>query len=792
MMKAEGDQNILRVRYQALRRGLGIAIICLISFSSYAQTQDEKHTISGFIKDAQNGENLPGATIYSREKLIGTTTNVYGFYSLTLPHGSHDMVISYIGYSDSIISLNLEKDRQLTVDLNQAGQQLSEIVISSEREDQNISELKMSVQKIEMKMVKELPITLGESDVIKTIQLVTPGVQSVGEGSNGFSVRGGNTDQNIILLDEAIVYNPTHLLGFFSTFNTNAIKDVTLYKGGIPARYGGKIASVMDIRMKDGNNKRTAVSGGIGVLASNITIEGPIQKDKSSFMLSARRSYFDLLFAHASNDEAINDNKVFFYDINAKVNFTVGVKDRIFLSSYTGRDKFKFGKDFGLNWGNQTGTIRWNHIYNDKLFSNTSLIGSVFDYGITLGSGENQADFIAGIRDHSLKQDFDWFINDKNQLSFGFQSTYHIYSPGKVESGESSTYDNFEVAKKYAWENNIYITNKQEITKRLALQYGLRGTAYSLFGPSSEFVFDDPDDRHPTDTVTFKSGEFYQTYYTLEPRLLVRYQVNENSSVKASYDRNSQNIHLASNTMVALPTDLQLPSSMRIKPEISDQIALGYFRNFKNNQYESSIEVYYKEMQNQIEFRNGADLFANPFIERELVFGKGWSYGTELFVRKAKGNTTGLISYTLSWSKRQFDEINNGEEFFASIDRRNVFNAVISQKVNEKWTLSATWSYADGNAVSFPTGKMELDGQTIAIYSEKNAYRMPANHHLDLAASFIKSPKSEWNFSIYNVYARQNPWIYSFRESETNPGQMEAVKLYLFSIVPSISWSFKF
>ncbi|MBL4656340.1 MAG: TonB-dependent receptor [Bacteroidia bacterium] len=773
-----------------------LTILLLQGEEVIAQNKESNFSISGYIKDAENGESLIGATVYSKEKLIGTTTNVYGFYSLTLPSGNHDVVVSYLGYRDSITSLSLEKDMQLTIELNPTGQQLDEVVISSEREDQNISELKMSLQKIEMKTVKELPITLGEADVIKTIQLVTPGVQSVGEGSNGFSVRGGNTDQNMILLDEAAVYNPTHLLGFFSTFNTNAIKDVTLYKGGIPAQYGGKIASVMDIRMKDGNNKRTAVSGGIGLLASNITIESPIQKDKSSFIVSARRSYFDLIFAHVNNDEAINNNKVFFYDVNAKANFTLGKKDRIFISGYTGRDKFRFGKEFGLNWGNNTGTLRWNHIYNNKLFSNTSLISSDFDYGITLGTGDNQADFVAGIRDHSLKQDFDWFINDKNQLSFGFQSTYHTYNPGKVESGENSTYNNFEVDKKYAWENSVYITNKQEITKRLAVQYGLRGTAYSLIGPSREFVFDDPDDRHPTDTMTFESGEFYQTYYTLEPRLMVRYHLNENSSIKASYDRNSQNIHLASNTMVALPTDLQLPSSMRIKPEISDQVALGYFRNFKNNEYESSIEVYYKEMQNQIEFRNGADIFANPFIERELVFGKGWSYGTELFVRKAKGKTTGLISYTLSWSKRQFDDINNGEEFFASIDRRNVFNAVVSQKVNNKWTLSATWSYADGNAVSFPTGKMELDGQTIAIYSEKNAYRMPANHHLDLSANYkVKQKrkiKSEWNFSIYNVYARQNPWIYSFRESETNDGQMEAVKLYLFSIVPSVSWNFKF
>ncbi|MBL4715405.1 MAG: TonB-dependent receptor, partial [Bacteroidia bacterium] len=693
-----------------------LTILLLQGEEVIAQNKESNFSISGYIKDAENGESLIGATVYSKEKLIGTTTNVYGFYSLTLPSGNHDVVVSYLGYRDSITSLSLEKDMQLTIELNPTGQQLDEVVISSEREDQNISELKMSLQKIEMKTVKELPITLGEADVIKTIQLVTPGVQSVGEGSNGFSVRGGNTDQNMILLDEAAVYNPTHLLGFFSTFNTNAIKDVTLYKGGIPAQYGGKIASVMDIRMKDGNNKRTAVSGGIGLLASNITIESPIQKDKSSFIVSARRSYFDLIFAHVNNDEAINNNKVFFYDVNAKANFTLGKKDRIFISGYTGRDKFRFGKEFGLNWGNNTGTLRWNHIYNNKLFSNTSLISSDFDYGITLGTGDNQADFVAGIRDHSLKQDFDWFINDKNQLSFGFQSTYHTYNPGKVESGENSTYNNFEVDKKYAWENSVYITNKQEITKRLAVQYGLRGTAYSLIGPSREFVFDDPDDRHPTDTMTFESGEFYQTYYTLEPRLMVRYQLNENSSIKASYDRNSQNIHLASNTMVALPTDLQLPSSMRIKPEISDQVALGYFRNFKDNEYESSIEVYYKEMQNQIEFRNGADLFANPFIERELVFGRGWSYGAELFVRKVKGKTTGLISYTLSWSKRQFDAINNGEEFFSSIDRRNVFNAVISQKVNEKWTLSATWSYADGNAVSFPTGKMELDGQTVAIY----------------------------------------------------------------------------
>ena len=698
-----------------------ILFTLLFSFSylGFAQEKVQKHTISGYVKDATNGEVLIGATVYSKEKLIGTTANVYGFYSLTLPRGEHLIVVSFVGYKDRTISVNLESNTQESIALYGSNELLTEFEITAEKENQNISDIKMSLQKIDMKTVKELPITLGEADIIKTIQLVTPGVQSAGEGSNGFSVRGGNTDQNMILLDEAIVYNPTHLMGFFSTFNTNAINSVTLYKGGVPTKYGGKIASAMDIRMKDGNNKEMEVSGGIGLLASNITVEGPIKKDKSSFIISARRSYFDILFAHASHDEATNDNKVYFYDINAKANFIVGKKDRIFLSGYTGRDQFKFGKDFGLNWGNKTGTLRWNHLFSNKLFSNTSLIVSNFSNGISLGSGENSADLVANIQDYSLKQDFDWFINDRSRFSFGFQTTDHTYNPGKIENGENSTYNNFEMDEKHAWENNIYFSHKQEITTRLGVEYGLRGTAYSLIGASKEFIFDDLDDRHPTETLTFEPGELYKTYFTLEPRLLVRYQLNENSSVKASYDRSSQNIHLASNTMVAMPTDLQLPSSTQIKPEIGDQYALGYFRNFKNNKYQSSVEVYYKEMQNQIEFKGGADLFSNPFIERELLFGKGWSYGAEFFVKKGKGKTTGLISYTLSWSKRQFDDINNGAAFFANIDRRNVLNTVVSHKLNKKWTLSASWSYAQGNAVTFPTGKIELDGQVVGIYSEK-------------------------------------------------------------------------
>lgn len=761
---------------------------------SYAQTTQPQHSISGIIKDAQNGEDLIGVNVYSPNLQTGTVSNNYGFYSILLPKGAQQIIISYIGYKDSVINLNLSNDLRLDIELKPVDEILKDIVVTAEKEDRNVSGLRMSSQDIEMKSIKELPISFGETDIVKTIQLVTPGVQSAGEGSNSFSVRGGSPDHNQILLDEAIVYNPTHLLGFFSTFNTNSIKDVSFYKGGFAANYGGKIGSVMDIRMKDGNNKKLQVSGGLGLLASNLTVEAPIVKDKGSFIVSGRRSYFDMLVG--SGDEAMDRNKVYFYDVNAKANYTLSKKDRIFVSGYMGRDEFKFGSDFGLNWGNITGTLRWNHIINDKFFSNTSLILSDFSYGIALGTGGNQTEFKAGIRDYSLKQDFNWYANAKNKVSFGFQSTHHLYKTGKVESGENSNYNDWEIGDKYAWENNFYISNQHKINERIAVQYGLRASIFSLIGPSDEFIFENPDDRHPTDTLTAKNGEFYKNYFNLEPRLLLRYQINDNSSLKASYDRTSQNTHLASNTQISLPTDLQLPSSRRIKPEIADQFAFGYFQNFMNNMFETSVEAYYKKLQNQLEFRDGSDFLADPFIERNIYSGEGTSYGAELFVKKNKGNTTGFISYTLSWAKRKFDEINNGKEYFANTDRRNILNIALSQKLNQRWSVSASWSYADGNAVSFPTGKMKIDGNNIAIYSEKNAYRMPSNHHLDLSATLKGAPnkrfKSEWNFSIYNVYGRKNAWNYSFRESEENPGQMEAVKLYFLSVLPSVTWSFKF
>jgi hypothetical protein len=644
----------------------------------------------------------------------------------------------------------------------------------------------MGVEKLNMADIAKIPVLFGEKDVLKTIQLL-PGIKSTGEGSSGFSVRGGATDQNLILLDEAPVYNASHLLGFFSTFNSDAIKDATIIKGNSPAQYGGRLSSVLDVKMKEGNYKDYSVSGGLGLISSKINIEGPIQNEKSSFIISGRRTYADL-FLKLTED--FKDSRLYFYDLNAKANYKINDKNRVFLSGYFGRDVLGFGDNLGIDWGNATGTLRWNSILNEKLFSNTSLIYSNYDYNIGITSGDTEFNINSNIKDWNLKQDFSYFANPKNSMRFGFQAIHHTITPssfsGTVNSNEP------QVGRK-AWENAIYLNNVYKPNDKWSIDYGLRASAYTIMGGDTYNIY---ENGLKTDSVLLASGEVGKTYFTLEPRLTLNYRLSETKSLKAGYARNAQHLHLLSNSSSGNPTDQWIGNSYNIKPELADQISLGYSQNFKDNAYEFGIETYYKSMQNQVDYKDGADLQTAADVESELLFGKGRAYGLEMILKKKSGNFTGWVSYTLSKTERKIDGINNNEWYNARQDRTHDISIVGSYQLNKKWSLSGVFVYNTGNAVTFPTGKYSLNGNTIYQYGSRNADRMPANHRLDISATYDFKKKGKYesslNFGIYNLYGRENAYTITFRDNEDDPSKTEAVQTSLFKWVPSVSYNFKF
>ena len=765
-------------------------MLLLAGFHSYAQ---QKHTISGTVREKKSGEVLIGASIYLLEiPRYGTVSNSYGFYSITAPAGIYTLIVNVAGYKLDSLKVVLNKDVFQSVDLVQRSIELQEVVVSSKRNKENIEKPLMGVQKLSINEIKNVPVIFGEKDVLKTIQLL-PGVKSVGDGSAGFYVRGGGADQNLILLDEAPVYNASHLLGFFSAFNSDAIKDLTLYKGAMPAEYGGRLSSVVDIKMNDGNDQDYHGSGGIGLIASRFSIEGPIVKDKGSFIISARRTYADL-FLKLSKDSSINNNSLYFYDLNAKANYKIDDKNRIYLSGYFGRDNFGLGNTFGLDYGNSTATARWNHVFNSRLFSNTSLLYSNYNYNITLNSGNNNIIIKSKIEDVSLKEDLQYYLNNNNKINFGFSVIHHTISPGVVDASASSSFNSLTLQNKYAYENAAYISHEISPVEKLRLNYGLRFTAFSIIGPGNFYSYDSAGNT--IDTAGYSSGQIAKTYFNIEPRFSASYQLNDNSSLKASYTRNVQNLHLLSNSASTNPTDLWIPSSFNVKPEIADQVSLGYYRNFSDNKYEFSSEVYYKAMQNQIDYKNGAELRANENVESQLLFGKGRAYGLELFVKKKYGRLTGWVSYTLSKTQKQIAGINNGNWYSATQDQTHNIAIVGIYQASAKWTLSANWVYNTGNAVTFPSGKYQVNGQTTFYYTERNGYRMPAYHRLDFAATMQgkkgKKSESSWTFSLYNVYGRENAYIIQFRDDPNDPTKTQAQQISLFRWVPSVTFNFKF
>lgn len=757
-------------------------------------TFGQKATISGTIKDASNGEDLFGATVVVKELSgVGAKANAYGFYSLTLDTGKYTILYRSIGFETQAFVVNLKKDITKNIELNVPSdvQEIEEVTISAVKENDNITSSEMDVTKFSPKDIEAIPVIFGEKDIVKTLQL-TPSVKAAGEGNAGFYVRGGGADQNLVLLDEAPVYNPSHLLGFFSVFNSDAIKDVALYKSGVPAEYGGRASSVMDIKMKEGNNKRFGVSGGIGLIASRLAVQGPIVKNKGSFIISGRRTYADL-FLKLSKRKELKDTRLFFYDVNAKANYKLSDKDRIFLSGYFGRDVLKLGNQFGTDWGNATGTFRYNRVISKKMFSNTTLVYSNFNYGFKIGTSDQSFGVKSSIQDWNLKQDFSWYANKNNTIKFGINTMHHQFQPGSLSASGNASFNEIKLPNQNAIEYGAYIQNDQKIGTRFAINYGLRYTGFVFVG-SKTYEYTPSGSLIANKTKSHKRWESGAFHHGLEPRLSMSFILTENNSIKLGYHRIFQYLHQLSNSTTSSPTDIWVPSTNNVKPQISDQIALGYYHNFAKNMFKLSAEIYYKNMQNQIDYRNGADLFLNEYVEGDLVYGKGRSYGLELQFKKTKGKVTGWVSYTLSRSLRTFDQINSGKEFSARQDRIHDLSVVAVYKINKKLSLAGTFVFNTGDAVTFPSGKAVINGETVPYYTERNGYRMPNYHRLDLGLTIYFKEKKRFthnlNISIYNVYSQENAFTITFEENDG--GDVEAIQTSLFKMVPSITYNFNF
>jgi hypothetical protein len=743
-------------------------------------------TVNGTVKDKLTGESIIGAVIKIDQLVnVVVTSNEYGFYAISLPKGKYDLRISFVGYEEKRIPILLNAPLITNVFL-ESKNQLAEVVVSTKRKDDNLTKAQIGTETLNMQSISKVPVIFGEKDVLKTIQLL-PGVKSAGEGNSGFYVRGGAADQNLILLDEAPVYNASHLLGFFSTFNSDAIKDATLIKGNGPAQYGGRLSSVLDVKMKDGNNKNYTVNGGLGLISSRLSIEGPIQEDKSSFILSGRRTYADV-FLKAS--EKFKDNILYFYDLNAKANYKIDDKNRIYFSGYFGQDELGLGSSFRINWGNKTGTIRWNRIVNSKLFLNTSFIYSDYSYNVGLKNGETNFNVNSNIKDINLKQDYTYYLNPKNTIRFGFNSILHTITPS-VFSGTVN--NNINKVGRNGLENALYFNNNFKANQQLTFDYGLRISAYSIMGGDQYNVY---NNNAITQSILLQKNEFGKTYINAEPRFTSNYRINDLSSVKIAYARNVQHLHLLSNATAASPSDQWIGNSYNIKPELADQTSIGYARNFKNNTYELGAELYYKRMQNQLDYKDGTNINTIADVESSLLYGVGRAYGFEFLAKKKIGLFSGWISYTLSKTERKIDGINDGNWYNAKQDRTHDVSIVTILELNPKWTVSGVFVYSTGNAVTFPTGKYALGEQTIYQYANRNANRMPDYHRLDISATYENKNKKKnagsWNFSLYNVYGRENAYQISFQDDPSDNSKTQIIQTALFRWVPSITYNFKF
>lgn len=760
-----------------------------------------RYTLDGYIKDSLSGETIIGAFVSIKGKTVAS--NQYGFYSITLPDAEYDAVISHVNYLTQTFHVQLHNHIQHNIYLLPKSQALNEIVVFSKRRDANIRNAQLGQVDLSISQVKNLPAFLGEIDILKTIQLI-PGVRNAGEGNAGFYVRGGGPDQNLILLDDAVVYNTGHLFGFFSIFNSDAIKNASLIKGGMPAQYGGRLSSVLDISMKDGNRNKFEGEGGIGLISSRVSLQGPVVKNKASFIVSARRTYVDALVKpFVSKSSNFYGSGYYFYDLNAKINYQFSDRDRLYLSGYIGRDVFSFHSakqalNADIPWGNGTATLRWNHIFNRKLFANTTIVYN--DYKFDFGAAQNNFDIhlSSGIRDENAKIDFDYYPSGQHKVRFGGLLIYHKFVPN-VTSGrqDSIVFQPNNEAVKYAVESALYVQDDWDLNRKWKVNYGLRYSNFTQVGPYTLYVRDQYQNK--IDSTEYGRFDKVKVYSGFEPRVALRYRVNESTSLKASITRNLQFIHLVSNAGTTLPTDLWVPSTYRVKPQIGWLYSAGLFRNFNNNMFETSLELYYKDMRNQIEYKEGyTPTLADP--EQEFTFGKGWSYGSELFINKVQGRLTGWIGYTLSWTWRKFPELNQGETYPAKYDRRHDLSVVATYELNKKWKFGSVFVYATGNATSLPENFYFISGVLTQEYSRINQYRLPAYHRLDLSATYTPTKKFKkfqgfWVFSIYNVYSHLNPYFIYF-DHTGNPVngtlKIQAKQVSLFPVLPSVTWNFKF
>lgn len=764
-------------------------------FASFFILNAQNRTISGYVKDASTGEELIGATIYEATSGSGAVTNIYGFYSLTIPQGSANLTYSYLGYNNYTTVESSTGSVTRDIELVSNSEQLEEVEIVGAVSDRSVTSVEIGVEKLDMKTAAKIPVLFGEKDILKTIQLM-PGISSSGEGSGGLNVRGGGMDENLILLDGAPVYNASHMMGFFSVFNSDALKGMTVYKGGIPANYGGRASSVIDVQMNNGNMREFSGSGGIGLISSRLTLEGPIAQDKASFIVSGRRTYADLVFKSVSSDPLLDDATLFFYDLNAKVNWKISDKDRVYVSSYFGRDKF--GYDFmGMEWGNKTFTTRWNHLFSDKLFSNTSLIFSDYVYNFDVEMSGSQVNMNSGIKNWTLKDDLTFFANSNNSIDFGASVSYHSFYPGEVTMVDENDSDNdFQVLmpESYAYESGVYIANKQKIGSRINTSYGLRFSMFSVMGPGEVKMYD--EDNLPTSVVAYDKGDLVKNFVNWEPRLSMTYILNNKTSIKGSYNRMAQYLHMLSTSTSGQPTDYWMPSGIHLDPLIVNQYSTGLFRNMSDGMFEASLELYYKDLKNVADYEDGASILMNADVEAQIVIGEGESFGAEMLFRKNKGDLTGWLSYTLSRTQHQFAEINDGNPFLASNDKTHDVSLVLSYQLTKRVSLNGAWVYATGSAVTYPAGQYYIDGKVSPYYTSRNEDRMPDYHRLDLGLSLECLPhkhyESSWDFGIYNLYGRKNAYMINFQESSTVPGSLEAQRVALFSFVPSVTWNFKF
>ena len=784
-----------------MRKILFSIFFVVLCFSVSAQ---KKFTISGYVRDSLSRETLIGASLQIKETGKGVNSNQYGYFSLTLPEGEYNMIVSFVGFFPFEQKISLHADQELNLSLLSKSSLSQEIIISTKKRDANVKNAQMGQIDLSMSRMRSVPVIFGEIDPLKTLQLF-PGVSNAGEGNSGLYVRGGGPDQNLILLDDAVVYNSGHLFGFFSVFNGDAIKNITLIKGGMPAQYGGRLSSVLDVSMKEGNMKKLQAEGGIGSISSRLAVQGPLLKDKASFIVSGRRTYIDALVKpFIKKGSQFYGSGYYFYDLNAKFNYKFSNKDRLYISGYFGRDVFDFVNnqrqfDVNIPWGNSTLTARWNHVFSNKLFLNTTVVYN--DYDFALGALQNNFNFAlkSGIRDVNIKSDLDHYLTPEHKLKYGIQYTFHRFSPSVVSGQQDSVVFNPNNAQlKYAREMAAYVQDDWEISDDLKMSYGLRWSGFQQVGPYTNYTTDNFGNR--LDSVSFKAAEPVKFYSGFEPRATLRYSLDDETSIKGSVSRNRQYIHLVSNSGTTLPTDVWVPSTFRVKPQLSWQYAAGFFKNFNDNAYETSIEVYYKSMNNQIEYREGyTPSIKDP--EEEFVFGNGWSYGAEFFFNKTKGRFTGWIGYTLAWSWRKFPELNKGNKYPAKFDRRHDLSVVGIYDLNSKWKFSAVFVYATGNATSLPEKFYLVEGVLTQQYSNINQYRLPSYHRLDLSATYTPVPKkqrkvtSSWNFSIYNAYSRRNPYFLYFDQTGSafdGSLEVQAKQVSLFPVIPSVTYNFKF